>query len=122
LKLLLDEMHAPAVAEVLREKGFDVKAVAGVSSELKSLADGDLLAFAVAMDRALVTENVADFRIIAGEWAARGRPHAGIIYTLNSRFPRASAAYPRSLIRSLQALLEKPPGVTEAAGWEWWLT
>lgn len=121
LKLLLDEMHTPTVAHALCERGFDVKAVAGISSELKSLSDRDLMSFAATMKRALVTENIADFRIIASEWAAQGRDHAGIIYTPNARFPRASVAYPRSLIRALQKLLEKPPAVTEAAGWEWWL-
>jgi hypothetical protein len=121
LKLLLDEMHAPSIGEALQSKGFDVVPVAGISSALKSLSDPDLLSFAATMGRAVVTENIVDFRGLADAWAANGRQHGGIVYTLNSRFPRATAAYPRSLIRSLQRFLEKPPALTQAASWEWWL-
>lgn len=120
MKLLLDEMHTPAAAEALRKDGFDVSAVAEL--EVRSLSDTELLAYAETGDQAVVTENVADFRLIATDWAALGRQHAGIMYTPSVRFPRCRSTYPRDLTAALRRFLESPPAVVETASWEWWLS
>ena len=69
VRLLLDEMHAPAVADALTADGWDVVAVAANPS-LRGTSDEELLAYATAEGRALVTENIVDFAVIAARWAA----------------------------------------------------
>jgi uncharacterized protein DUF5615 len=117
VRLLLDEMHAPAVADALTADGWDVLAVAAIPS-LRGTSDEEFLADATAEGRALVTENIADF-VIAARWAAEQRLHAGLIFTKPKRFNRATIAYPASLVVALRALLEDPPAI-RASG-SWWL-
>jgi hypothetical protein len=116
--LLLDEMHAPAVADALTADGWDVVAVAADPS-LRGTSDEELLAHATAEGRALVTENIVDFAVIAARWAAQPRSHAGLIITNPKRFNRATIAYPGNLVVALRALLEDPPGI--GASGSWWL-
>jgi hypothetical protein len=119
LRLLLDEMHAPAAAVALRKSGYDVVAVA--EGPLRSSADVDVLAEATLQHRAVVTENVRDFRAIAADWALVGRRHGGILFTPRQRFPRCATSYPKDLIRALKHFLADPPALTDAESWEWWL-
>lgn len=118
MRLLLDEMHAPAVADALTADGWDVVAVAADPS-LRGTADEELLAHATAEGRALVTENIVDFAVLATLWAGEQRPHAGLIVTNPKRFNRAASSYPGNLVVALQALLEDPPAIGASASW--WL-
>ena len=117
MRLLLDEMHAPAVAAALTEAGFDVVATAADPS-LRS-PDADLLDHASATGRALVTENVGDFSLLAATRAVDGEPHAGLILTNPARFNRATLAYPASLIAALRTFLDAPPASGDS--WIRWL-
>jgi hypothetical protein len=121
LKLLLDTMHAPVVAAALRREGHDVEAAAD-DRAARNFTDDELMEHAVSVQRAIVTEDVADFRQIAATWAATGRTHTGILYTPASRFARASSRYPRDLIQALATFLRAPPPATTSSSWEWWLT
>jgi hypothetical protein len=116
--LLLDEMHSPAIADALRTEGHDVVAVAATPS-LRGASDDDLLAYAVAQQLVVVTENVGDFVTITGCWATEGRAHAGLIFTSPKRFNRATVAYPGNLVTALRALLREPPDL--GASGTWWL-
>ena len=118
MRLLLDEMHAPAVAAALAGAGFDVVAVAAEPS-LRGSPDDDLLDHATAAGRALVTENVADYAVLATSRAVAGEPHAGLIFTNPTRFNRAALAYPGDLIAALRTFLHNPPVSGES--WIWWL-
>ena len=118
VRLLLDEMHAPSVAEALEAEGWDVLAVAA-STDLRGMPDEELLAHATADGRVLVTENIADFAAIVSRWAAEQRPHVGLIFTHPKRFNRASIAYPGNVVVALRALLDDPPAI-DASG-TWWL-
>ena len=118
MRLLLDEMHAPAVADALTADGWDVVAVAADPS-LRGTADEELLAHATAEGRALVTENIVDFAVLATLWAGEQRSHAGLIFTNPKRFNRAASSYPGNLVVALQALLEDPPAIGASASW--WL-
>jgi predicted nuclease of predicted toxin-antitoxin system len=118
VKLLLDDMYAPGVAVELTGQGFDVVAVAG-PPHLRGMADEELLAYATTERRALVTENMADFKPLATQWAGRPKTHAGLILTNPKRFNRATLAYPGNLIAALREFLADPPITGES--WIWWL-
>jgi hypothetical protein len=53
-------------------------------------------------ERVLLTNNVADFAVIARRWAAEGRRHSGLIFTSDSSLPRG-----RSTIGDYVSLLER---------------
>ena len=118
MRLLLDEMHAPAIADALTEASFDVVAVAADPS-LRGSSDADLLDHAAATGRALVTENVGDFSVLAAARAVDGEPHADLIFTNPSRFNRATLAYPGNLIVALRTFLDDPP--ISGDSWIRWL-
>jgi len=90
VKLLLDEMYPARLAQALRERGVDAEGV-DERSPLRGLADEELLVVAAREGRALVTENVADFMRLYGEWGVADRRHAGIVIALSSRFSRTPA-------------------------------
>jgi hypothetical protein len=92
VKLLLDEMYPARLAQALRDRGADAEGVDERSS-LRGLSDEELLVVAAREGRALVSENVADFMRLYGEWGGAGRRHAGIVIALSSRFSRTPAGY-----------------------------
>lgn len=118
MKLLLDEMHAPAVAEALSRDSLDVRAVAG-EDLLRGVSDAELLALAAADGRALVTENVRDFMRLHHEWVGVRKAHAGIVLTRPRKFGRARLAYPGNLSAALVHFLQDP-GV-RGESWVHWL-
>lgn len=101
MKLLLDEMHASAVAVELRKQGLDVASVQE-QADLRSRADEETLIVAAGKGRAVVTENVKDFAPLDRRWAAEGREHAGIVFTSPKRSHRARLAYPGDLVAALR--------------------
>jgi hypothetical protein len=62
LRLLLDELYAPAIAVALRARGHDVVSAHEAEPTLLAAPDEEVLAAGAAAARALVTENVRDFR------------------------------------------------------------
>ena len=107
MKLLLDEMYPSALAEALRDSAIDAIAV-DEHEPLRGLSDEELLSRAAGDKRAVVTENVSDFMRLAGEWAAAGRQHSGIIIALSSRFARSPAGHD-TLVASLADLCSTRP-------------
>jgi len=84
VKALLDEQLSPQIAALLRQAGLDVEAVA---DRPDLIGRSDLLIFEVACneDRAVITNNIKDFRPLAAQWLAQGRIHAGLILLPSSR-------------------------------------
>jgi hypothetical protein len=115
LRLLLDEMYAPAVAAELRTRGHDVASVHDPAyAHLGGASDSDILAAALHEERALVTENVRDFRPLERELlAASGFHHAGLVYTSNRQFPRGDPGTTGRLVRALDALLRDGPDLRD---------
>ena len=106
MRLLLDEMYSPTIAVELRSRGHDAVSVHESSTPtLAGASDEEVLAGAKASGRALVTENVRDFRPLEAELLARGGHHAGLVYTSNRQFPRGDPATAGRLVRALDALL-----------------
>jgi hypothetical protein len=94
VKLLLDEMWAPAIAHELRRRGFDVVAIAEpeISKRYGGLPDNEVFDLANADGRVVVTDNVADFERVRLEWEARSQPYEGLIYALDPPFNRHRGA------------------------------
>jgi predicted nuclease of predicted toxin-antitoxin system len=112
VKLLLDEIYAAAVARQLRGRGHDVVSMHDPDyRRLEGAPDEEVFANAVAEERALVTENVPDFRRLEADALARGIPAPGLIFTTNRQFPRANPATIGRLVLALDALLagDRPP-------------
>lgn len=86
MKLLLDEMYPPALAEALRAVGISASTVAELG--MTGCSDAELFAAAVADGYALLTENVGDFARISAEHVTAGRPYPGLLIALSSRFSR----------------------------------
>jgi len=73
----------------------------------------DVLATARREERALVTENVRDYRPLEIGLLAEGSHHAGLVYTSNRQFPRGDPATTGRLVRALDALLRDVPNLRD---------
>ncbi|MYI06389.1 MAG: hypothetical protein F4059_03450 [Gemmatimonadetes bacterium] len=104
MKLLLDEMWPPDIAAVLRERGHDVAAVAE-RPDLRGRSDEEIFAEALADARAIVTENVVDYRPLASAALRAGRASPPLIFTSNRAYPRASRRTAGRLVAALDTLL-----------------
>lgn len=99
VRLALDHHYSRIIAEQLRNKGHYV--VAAVERGWEREDDETLFALCAAEQRALVTNNVADFTAIARGWAAQGQQHSGLIFTSDTSLPRT-----RGTIGTYLALLD----------------
>lgn len=107
VRLLLDEMFSPRIAEALRERGHDVLVVAE-RQELRTKTDPEIAAWAVAQERWLLTENVKDFRPLLLSAGQTGAAVPGMLFTSSRSFPR-SRANPGPLIQALDTWLKAGP-------------
>ena len=101
MRLLLDEMYPPALAEALR--GADIEARTASEMGLAGRSDPDLFATAVAEALTVLTENVADFARISAEHLTAGRHHPGVLVAPSSRFSRRPAGV-GALVASIRAI------------------
>jgi Domain of unknown function (DUF5615) len=104
--LLLDEMFADDIAKQLRAKGCDVISVVA-NTALVGLPDDQVLAYATAEGRALVTANIKDFVPLDTRYRAAGQSHAGLILVSTKTFPQ-SRGFPSAVTAALAALLSGP--------------
>ena len=102
MRLLLDEMYDPEIAEQLARRGHYVRAVSG--SDHAGISDPQVLALATDQSRALLTNNVRDFMVIHGEVLKAGGEHMGLVLTDDRSMPRAKATRGR-YVRTLEQLL-----------------
>ena len=118
MKLLLDEMWPAQVAVQLRKRGHDVLAVTE-SEGLRGQADEVVFLHAHQEERAVVTENVIDYRPLAQQALSQGQGHAGMIFTSNRAFPRGD---PRTVGRIVVALASLLESVLDLQDREHWLS
>ena len=85
--LLLDEMFSDTIAQQLRAKSYDVISVVAHAG-LVALPDDQILAYATAEGRALVTANIKDFVPLDGRYRAAGQDHAGLVLISTKTFPQ----------------------------------
>ena len=106
MRLALDHHYSTRIAVKLREKGHDVIAANERSWEAET--DDALLALCHDERRALLTNNVADFVVLARRWAIEGRAHSGLVFTSDSSMPRSKQNIGRYFQR-LDLLLRSLP-------------
>lgn len=87
--------------------------------DLRSLSDPAVFAAAQTEERAVVTENVADYRPLAMIEIQRGRSHFGLIFSTNRRFPRHDSRAAGRLVVALHELLM---ALKETRNLECWLS
>ena len=90
VKLILDEMYPPALAEGLNAVEVDARTVA--DWRLSGSSDAEVFGAAVASGRSILTENVGDFTRIAADHSTAGHRHLGVLIALSSRFSRRQPA------------------------------
>ena len=119
MKLLLDEMLSPVIAQQLRKRGHDVEAIKGHPGR-EALSDREVLDVAREEGRAVATNNIVDFRPLHHEAISPGGPgHYGMVFVPGS-YRRAKADTGR-LVKALEAKLVEFPGDADLAGGETWL-
>ncbi|MGI8425247.1 MAG: DUF5615 family PIN-like protein [Actinomycetota bacterium] len=84
-----------------------LKGGAAAARPAAPLADEDVFRFAQSDRRAVVTEDIADYRPLALNWEAAESPHYGIIFTTNRKWPRARPETVGRLITALDDLLNR---------------
>ncbi len=119
VKLLLDEMLSPDIAETLSARGHDVQAITGSSHE--RLSDPDVMEVARSAQRAVVTNNVRDFRPLHHAAASPGGPgHYGIVF-MPGGYRRRKADNVR-IADGLEVILRRYPGVDDLRNGEAWMS
>lgn len=119
MKLLLDEMLSPAIARGLTARGHDVQSVAG-HPDREALPDPEVLALARAERRAVVTNNVRDFRPLHAEAVMPGGAgHYGMVF-IPGNYRRTKDDIGR-IIEALEAKIKQYPGDNDLADAEDWL-
>jgi predicted nuclease of predicted toxin-antitoxin system len=77
IRLLLDEDVRPILAEILRQRSYDVVHVLELERTGKS--DAEQLEYAVSCKRAILTHNIRDFIILDRQYRENAEEHFGII-------------------------------------------
>ena len=106
VRLALDHHYSPSIALKLRDRGHDV--VAAIERAWETEDDESLLVLCRQEQRALLTNNVADFATIARRWAVQGRPHSGLVFTSDASMPRTRRTIGRD-VTALHKMLEANP-------------
>ena len=115
MRAVLDEQLSPQIAALLRQAGYDVDAVAD-RENLVGRSDRIILEVAYNEGRAVVTNNVKDFRPLAAEWLAQGRVHAGLILLPSTRTrTRDAIAAVAAAIENV--LRDHPDGLSGSERW-----
>ncbi len=115
MKLLLDEMLPPTIAEQLRNRGHDADTVAE-HPELRGLPDPELFAHAQEEARTIVTYNRDDFLALDRGYRHQGRSHHGIVILNPNRFPQGPQTT-GPLVASLDTLATTGPPYPSFVYW-----
>src|SRR5262245_27778307 len=99
-------MFPATMAKQLRARGHDSVSIHDTDYRwLEGLPDQEVFRIAVAEGRALVTENVPDFRRLETDALARGERCPAVIFTSNRQFPRGKPSTVGKLVLALGGLL-----------------
>jgi len=106
LRLLLDEHISLAVAKQLRGRGHDVVVVVDVG--LGGVADLQVLSWAAANRRVVVTSNIQDFRPLHAMYLTTGMTHYGIVLVPTGKYSLKRESL-GALVTALDRLLTRLP-------------
>jgi uncharacterized protein with PIN domain len=109
VKLYLDENIPPALAVILRSRGYDV--VSAHEVDMRGKKDEEQLEYAIAQGRVLLTFNVRHFAPLAKSYFEQGREHPGIVVSTDVEL--------RKLIRLTTNLLEREKPEDLKNGFVW---
>ena len=84
MKLLLDEQLSATISEQLRTRGHDV--VSAAEAGLAGVADEQVLSAAVRDRRAVVTNNIKDFRPMHAAYLKMDTKHCGIVFVPTDKY------------------------------------
>lgn len=119
MRLLLGEMLSPLIAAILRDRGHDVIAIKD-DPLLVGLDDAEVLAVARESGRALVTDNLVDFRALHHAALQPGGPgHCGMVF-IPGGYARTRSDVGR-IADALEALLRAHPGDDDLRDTEAWV-
>lgn len=107
MRLALDHHYSPLIAQELRDRGHDVVAAVEVGWEAED--DEPLLDLCTDDRRVLLTNNVADFAVIARRWQTEGRQHRGLVFTSDASLPRGRDLIGR-YVDEIASLMQGNPG------------
>jgi hypothetical protein len=112
-------MLSPAIARELRSRGHDVVAIAD-NRDHQGMSDPEVMALARSERRAVVTNNLRDYRPLHHEAIVPGgSAHYGMIFMPGSY--RRTKADAGRIISALEAVLARHPGDDDLANGEAWL-
>ena len=115
MKALLDEHFSHRIAQTLSERSLDVQAVSE-RTDLAEAPDREIMEVARREERAVVTNNIKDFRPIAAERLTDGRGHAGLILLPTDRSRRRDST--GVLADAIEGLMRAhPEGIPDAEHW-----
>jgi predicted nuclease of predicted toxin-antitoxin system len=113
VKLVLDEMVPPVIAEQLRRRGVDAISAVEPAHAGRYAAAHDAAVFARAQEdgRTVVTDNVADFELVCTTWEqTHDEPHHGVLYAAGAAFNRHRAAtFAGQMVRSIHYFVKTLP-------------
>ena len=119
MRLLLDEMLSPAIARELRERRHDVLAIAE-NPGWAALSDPEVMALGRTERRAILTNNLRDYRLLHADAITPGGPgHFGMVFMPGSY--RRTKADTGRIIAALEAKLTEYLGDEDLANGECWL-
>ena len=119
MRLLLDEMLSPAIARELRDRGYDVLAIADNPGWV-ALSDAAVMTLARTERRAVVTNNLRDYRPLHAEAITPGGSgHFGMIF-MPGTYRRTRQDTGR-IITAIEAKLAEYTGDEDLANGECWL-
>jgi len=102
-------MYPATLADQLRARGHDVVSVHEPDYRyLEGIPDVEVFAAAIDDDRALLTENVADFRRLEIAALEGEAPSPRLIFTTNRQFPRGQSGTVGRLVIALDVALTEP--------------
>lgn len=120
MKLLVDEMYDPDIAEALRALGYDA-VHASERAELKSADDEIVFSVAQAEERVIFTNNVRDFMPIVNKALQGDADFHGIIFSNDKSLPRTKSNT-QTIATLLQELLERHAEVDALPAGVHWLS
>jgi hypothetical protein len=115
MRLLLDEQLSPAIAQQLKLCGHDVLAVA--EPGLRGHDDAAVLTWASSQARAVVTNNIRDFRPLHANYLSAATGHYGIILVPSTKYSLRLDAL-EMIVTALDRLLTEHPQPEEWLGRE----